>query len=69
MIDHAALGGLGRLAGLALVGDEQDGGEVGEDACAAEEDERHGADAHEDRVDVEVLRDAAADAADDAIVA
>ena len=47
---HAALGAFGRLAGLALVGDEEDGGEVGEDACATEEDERHGADAHEDRV-------------------
>ena len=63
------LGALGRLTGLALVGDEQDGGQVGEDARAAEEGERNGADPHEDGIDVEVLRDAAADAADDAIAA
>ena len=66
---HAALGRLGRLTGLALVGDQQDGGQVGEDARATQEGERHGADPHEDGVDVEVLRDAAADAADDAIAA
>ena len=63
------LGASGGWPGLALVGDEEDGGEVGEEARAAEEGERHGADAHQDGVDVEVLRDAAADAGDDAVVA
>ena len=63
------LGASGGWPASPSLGIEEDGGEVGEDACAAEEDERHGADAHEDRVDVEVLRDAGADAADDAIVA
>ena len=60
---------VGGLAALALVGDEQDGGDVGQQARAAEEDERDGAHAHEDGVDVEVARDAAAHAGEDAVAA
>ena len=67
--DKAAVGRLGGPATLALVGDEQDGGKVGQQARAAEEGQRHGADADQDGVDVEVARDAAAHAGEDAVVA
>ncbi len=57
--------GAGRDGGRAVVArHEQQGGEVEQHAGAAEEGERDGADAEEDRVDVEVVAEPAADAAD-----
>jgi hypothetical protein len=64
-----ALGALGRSAALPLVGHEEERGDVGDDAGAAEEDQRDGGDPHDDGVDGEVLGDAGADAADDAVAA
>jgi hypothetical protein len=60
--------GIGRDMAL-LVGHQQQGGEVDEEAGAAEQSRSHGDHAHDHRIDAEVPGDAAADAADDAIVA
>ena len=66
--DAAGLAGDG-LAGAVVLGDEQQRGDVGDDREAADEDQRDGGDPDDQRVDVEVAGQAAADAAEDAVVA
>ena len=61
------LGGRPRSGGAVLARDQEQRGEVREQARAADEGEHDGADPEEDRVDVEVAAEAAADAADHAV--
>ena len=51
-----------------LVGDDDQGDDVGQDRRAAHEEQGHGDQADDDRVDLEVFGDAAADPAEHAVL-